>query len=151
MLFYIIAIVVILIDQVSKIWIRMHLDIGESVFFGRWEITHYENSGMAFSLFQGYAWLFGLIAVLFVIGVFYYRRMGAWNGRFADLIAGFFVGGAIGNGIDRLVFGQVTDFIVSTSGRGILNLADYAINIGLILLVLYTAVRFVKKRVCHAH
>jgi len=83
--------------------------------------------------------------------VIYYRRMGAWNGWFADLIAGFLVGGAIGNGIDRLVFGQVTDFIVSRSGKGILNLADYAINIGMILLVIYMAVRFVKKRVCHAH
>jgi len=151
MWFYIIAIVVTLIDQLSKIWIRMHVEIGDSIFLGRWEITHYENSGMAFSLFQGYAWLFGLIAVLFVIGVIYYRRMGAWNGWFADLIAGFLVGGAIGNGIDRLVFGQVTDFIVSRSGKGILNLADYAINIGMILLVIYMAVRFVKKRVCHAH
>ncbi|WP_209445804.1 hypothetical protein [Paenibacillus etheri] len=35
---------------------------------------------MAFSLFQGYEWLFGVIAILFVIGVFYYRSMGAWNG-----------------------------------------------------------------------
>ncbi|WP_152395329.1 signal peptidase II [Paenibacillus guangzhouensis] len=151
MWFYIVAIVVTLIDQLSKIWIRMHVDIGDSVFLGRWEITHYENSGMAFSLFQGYAWLFGLIAVLFVIGVLIYRRIGAWHGRFPDMIAGFLVGGAIGNGIDRLVFGQVTDFIVSRSGKGILNLADYAINIGMILLVIYMAVRFVKKRVCHAH
>ena len=121
MWFCMIAMVVILIDQVSKIWIRMNLDIGDSLFFGRWEITHYENSGMAFSLFQGYAWLFGVIAILFVIGVFYYRSMGAWKGRLADMIAGFLVGGAVGNGIDRLVFGQVTDFIMSRSGRGILN------------------------------
>ncbi|OMD49378.1 signal peptidase II [Paenibacillus odorifer] len=151
MWFCMIAMVVILIDQVSKIWIRMNLDIGDSLFFGRWEITHYENSGMAFSLFQGYAWLFGVIAILFVIGVFYYRSMGAWKGRLADMIAGFLIGGAVGNGIDRLVFGQVTDFIMSRSGRGILNLADYAINIGMIMLVLNMAVRFVKKRVWHAN
>ncbi|WP_397361783.1 signal peptidase II [Paenibacillus sp.] len=50
-----------------------------------------------------------------------------------------------------MVFGQVTDFIMSRSGRGILNLADYAINIGMILLVLNMTVRFVNKRVCHAH
>ncbi len=92
-----------------------------------------------------------MIAILFVIGVFYYRSMDAWKGRLADMIAGFLVGCAVGNGIDRLVFGQVTDFIMSRSGRGILNLADYAINIGMIMLVLNMAVRFVKKRVCHAH
>ncbi|WP_340007675.1 hypothetical protein MHH52_07595 [Paenibacillus sp. FSL K6-0276] len=40
---------------------------------------------------------------------------------------------------------------MSRSGRGILNLADYAINIGMILLVLYMTVRFVNKRVCHTH
>lgn len=55
-----------------------------------------------------------------------------------DIGAGFLAGGAIGNAIDRVLFNQVTDFIIVGSGNGNLNLADYALNIGLILLLVDT-------------
>ncbi|MNP54176.1 lipoprotein signal peptidase [compost metagenome] len=55
------------------------------------------------------------------------------------------VGGALGNAIDRFVFAKVTDFLVFPSGRGILNLADVAINIGVILLVIGMLIRALKS------
>jgi signal peptidase II len=82
--------------------------------------------------------------VLFVIGVLYFRRTGEMNGALIDSSFGFLVGGAIGNGIDRLLFGQVTDFIIRSGG--ILNLADHAIELGVLLLIIYGVVSWFKNK-----
>ena len=74
MLFYVIAILVIVMDQLSKYLIRIYIDINETFTLWGIQLTHIENSGMAGGLFQGYAWLFGFVAVLFVIGVLYFRK-----------------------------------------------------------------------------
>ncbi|RXZ77620.1 signal peptidase II [Paenibacillaceae bacterium] len=135
MLFYITAILVVLVDQISKIIVRIHMPINEDYSLWGIQLTHIENSGMAGGLFQGYARLFGIVAVLFVAGVIYYRKKEGLNGTLSEISFAFLVGGAVGNGIDRLLFGQVTDFLVSRSGNGVLNMADHAIKIGVILLV----------------
>jgi len=67
--------------------------------------------------------------------VIYYRKTGELKGWMNALSIGFLVGGAAGNGIDRLLFGQVTDFLVSRSGKGVLNMADHAIEIGMLLFL----------------
>jgi signal peptidase II len=144
MLFYVIAIFVIVMDQFTKYLIRAYIDINEEFRLWGIDLTHIENSGMAGGLFPGYAWLFGIMAVLFVIGVLYIRRTGEMNGKLIDSSFGFLVGGGIGNGIDRLLFGQVTDFIIRSGG--ILNLADHAIEIGGILLIMYIVVRWMKNK-----
>ncbi|MGG1679514.1 signal peptidase II [Neobacillus sp. NRS-1170] len=144
MLFYVIAILVIVMDQLSKYLIRAYIDINET--FSLWgiQLTHIENSGMAGGLFQGHARLFGVLAVFFVIGVLYFRRTGEMKGALIDCSFGFLVGGAIGNGIDRFLFGQVTDFIIRSGG--ILNLADHAIEIGGVLLIISVVVRWLKNK-----
>ncbi|MFP5107567.1 signal peptidase II [Neobacillus sp. C211] len=144
MLFYVIAILVIVMDQLSKYLIRAYIDINETFTLWGIQFTHIENSGMAGGLFQGYARLFGVVAVLFVIGVLYFRKTGDMKGALIDSSFGFLVGGAIGNGIDRLLFGQVTDFIIRSGG--ILNLADHAIEIGGLLLIIYGVVSWLKKK-----
>lgn len=144
MLFYVIAILVIVMDQLSKYLIRAYIDINEAFTLWGIHLTHIENSGMAGGLFPGNARLFGVVAVLFVIGVLYFRRTGEMKGALIDCSFGFLVGGAIGNGIDRLLFGQVTDFIIRSGG--ILNLADHAIEIGVFLLIIYGVVRWLKKK-----
>lgn len=144
MLFYVFAILVIVMDQVSKYLIRVYIDINETFTLWGIPLTHIENSGMARGLFQGYARLFGVLAVLFVIGVYYFRRTGEMKGALIDSSLGFLVGGAIGNGIDRLLFGQVTDFIIRSGG--ILNLADHAIEIGVFLLLIFGVVSWLKNK-----
>ena len=144
MLFYVIAILIIVMDQLSKYLIRAYIDINETFTLWGIQLTHIENSGMAGGLFQGYARLFGVLAVFFVIVVLYFRRTGEMKGALIDCSFGFLVGGAIGNGIDRLLFGQVTDFIIRSGG--ILNLADHAIEIGGLLLIIYVVVRWLKNK-----
>lgn len=136
MIFYVIAILVVLVDQICKVLIRVNLNINDTLTLWGIELTHYENSGMAGSAFQGYARLFGIVDLLFIAGVIYYRRSGLFKGRLNDISFGFLVGGAAGNGIDRLLFGQVTDFLVSRSGNGVLNMADHAIEVGIVLIIL---------------
>jgi signal peptidase II len=144
MLFYLIAILVIILDQLSKYLIRIYIGINETFTLWGMPLTHIENSGMAGGLFQGYARLFGVAAVLFVIGVLYFRRTEEMKGTLIDSSFGFLVGGAIGNGIDRLLFGQVTDFIIRSGG--VLNLADHAIEMGVLLLIIYGVVGWLKKK-----
>lgn len=144
MLLYVIAILVIGMDQLSKYLIRNYIDINETFTLWGIQLTHIENSGMAGGLFQGYARFFGVLAVLFVIGVLYFRRTGEIKGALMDSSFGFLVGGAIGNGIDRLLFGQVTDFIIRSGG--ILNLADHAIEMGVVLLIIYGIVSWLKNK-----
>lgn len=144
MRFYAVVLIVFAIDQLTKAWIRIHLEVGETAVFRGIEFTRYENSGMAGSLLQGYGRLFGVVAVLFVIGVLYYRRQEEARGKWLDYGLGLLVGGAIGNGIDRLLFGQVTDFIVRSGG--ILNVADHAIELGVLLIVARSIVVWIRSR-----
>ncbi|WP_239618572.1 signal peptidase II [Cohnella mopanensis] len=144
MLFYAIALFIVLVDQVTKILVRIHVDVGENISLWGIRFTHYENSGMASSLFQGYGRLFGVIAMMFVIGVLYYRRSGTRKGVMMECSLGFIVGGAIGNGVDRLIYGEVTDFIIRSGG--ILNVADHAIELGVLLLLIYFVVDYIGKR-----
>ncbi|QRG65522.1 signal peptidase II [Brevibacillus choshinensis] len=146
MFFYVPAILVLLIDQLSKIIIRATLAVGDTIYIGSIKLTHYENAGMAFSLFQGYARLFAVVAILFVLGILYFRMHEAPVAKLLNLALGFLAGGAAGNAIDRIVFGRVTDFLVSRSGNGILNFADHAINVGIVLLVLHGIVQVVARR-----
>lgn len=144
--FYMMALLSATADQLTKYVVRLHLEIGESAVFWGMPLIRYENSGMALSLFQGYARWFAVAAAAFVIGVFLYRRTKPRRGLLSELGLGLLVGGAVGNGIDRVLFGQVTDFLVSRSGRGILNVADHAINAGLALVIAGLVIAYWKER-----
>lgn len=144
MLFYLITIIVILIDQATKIFVRLNLAMYERVTWSGIEFTYIENSGMAGGFFPGFARVFGIISVLFVIFIFYLRRSPEWRGPLIDISLGFLVGGAIGNGVDRLLHGQVTDFIVRSGG--ILNIADHALEIGIVLFIIHEIVQWLKRR-----
>jgi signal peptidase II len=137
MLFYLIIVMVTFLDQASKYLIRAHLNLGDAVpiWHHAVTLTYYQNSGAAGSSFQGYARLFVVVAVVMIAMVFYYRSKGQLRGRIMELGTAFLIGGAVGNAIDRLLFNKVTDFIEFRSGHGILNLADLAINVGVIFII----------------
>ncbi|MFD1139160.1 signal peptidase II [Paenibacillus urinalis] len=148
MLFYITAIVILIIDQASKLWVREHMDIGEVIPVGSivQQLEHYENSGMAFSLFQGYARLFGIVALVFIVLILYYRHKGEIQGRLMNVGAGFLVGGAAGNMVDRFFRGTVTDFLKFSEEGGILNFADIALNVGVLLFIAGAGLSWLRSR-----
>ncbi|WP_027094606.1 signal peptidase II [Cohnella thermotolerans] len=138
MLFYLFSAIVIAADQLSKWWIRSHLKMEEAarVWGGRIHVIRLENTGAAGSSFQGYGKWFVPVAVLIVAFVLYYRYKGKLRGVWMEIGTGLFVGGAIGNAIDRTLFDGVTDFIQLKGQGGVMNIADISLNIGMIVLLL---------------
>ncbi|MCJ8012429.1 signal peptidase II [Paenibacillus sp. KQZ6P-2] len=148
MVFYILSLIVLLIDQGSKWWVRNHMSLGEyrSVLDPYLHFEYYQNSGAAFGSFQGFGKWFAYLAVVVVGVIIYYRFKGVLNGIVMELASGFIVGGALGNALDRFFFGKVTDFIVWGSGSGIMNFADLAINAGALLLIVGMLLRSRRER-----
>lgn len=144
--FYFVVLLVVLADQASKFWIRSHVKIGAYTTVWGIPVTHYENSGIAHSMLQGYGRYFAVAAFIFVIFILYYRSRNVHKGLLLELSLGFLCGGALGNGIDRVIFGHVTDFLLINSGHGILNLSDYSINIGVVLYLVSFIYELLIKR-----
>ena len=125
-------------DQLSKTWIRSNLAVGESVaeteFF---QITHVCNTGAVFGLFQGRSFALTVAAVavivlLLVYVVFISRRLPFMDNTVSKTALGLILGGAIGNLIDRLRSGCVTDFI-DFGFWPAFNVADSAVTVGVII------------------
>lgn len=122
------------IDQASKYWIRDTLALGQS-WPADWPIrlTFLTNTGAAFGLFQDQG-VFLIAVALVVIGVilFYHRFLGqdTWLVRVS---LGLQLGGALGNLVDRLRDGFVTD-LIDLQVWPVFNLADSAISVGVAIL-----------------
>lgn len=132
--------IIIVLDQYTKNLVRANLNYGEV--WAPWEwlmpyarIVHWYNTGVAFGLFQGMGLLFTflpLIVVIFIL-IFYSRLAGEnWWLRIA---IGLELGGAIGNLIDRITIGHVTDFI-SVGNFAVFNVADASITIGVAVMLI---------------
>ena len=105
---------------------------------GIFHITHTENDGAIWGILSGQTWLFILIMVLFlaVLGVMIWRK---WlTKKFEWLCLAFIAGGGIGNMIDRLVSGSVTDMIKCDFVEfPVFNVADCFITVGCAALLIY--------------
>jgi signal peptidase II len=127
--------VVVAGDQVVKGRIEAHLVPGEEVdILGPLSLTLAHNTGVAFGLAggAGAGLVLVTLAALALIAYVFGRdpeRKGMW------VAVGLLAGGALGNLIDRLVAGEVTDYIVVGSWPPF-NLADIAITAGVVLMVL---------------
>ena len=112
-----IAILIIALDQILKAIVRSNLNFGESwsPFSGFLKsfirVVHWENYGAAFGLFQGGGVVFGLLAaVVSLVIIIFYSRIPHEHVLMRVALA-MQMGGALGNLIDRIRFGPVTDFI----------------------------------------
>ena len=138
--FFLTALLVVTADQLSKIWIRFNLAVGQSLFeVGFFRITRVHNTGAAFGLFQGQSFALTIIALIGVAAILAYtlifsRRFPFPENRLSKPALGLVLGGTTGNLIDRLNpnVGGVTDFI-SIGIWPTFNIADAAITVGVIL------------------
>ncbi len=139
MKYYIFALSFIAADQLSKFLVRTYLDVGESVsvlgdFF---RLTHIQNRGAAFSMFSGQRLLLILVPVVMVIAallVLSKMKHAHWSLYTAWTLI---LAGGLGNLIDRIVFGQVTDMLDFSIFPPVFNLADIGITVGCALAVIY--------------
>jgi signal peptidase II len=133
--FFLVAATVFVLDQVTKAIIRDWLAVGESWPSDGWlvKLTHVTNTGAAFGILQGQG-LFLTITAVIAIGaiVFYYAYPPLEHGLMR-VAMGLLLGGAFGNLLDRLRFGEVTDFI-DFPRYPEFNVADSSIVIGLVII-----------------
>ncbi|MBI5293570.1 MAG: signal peptidase II [Chloroflexi bacterium] len=144
-LLFVIAIAVIVADQISKAYIRAALAPFGMVapipaLRDYFTLINTTNTGAAFGMFKAAGGIFTVIAIVVAVAiVLYYRQIP--DGHYLIRAAlGLQLGGALGNLIDRLRFGTVTDFIFfhwrGAVNAPIFNLADLSITCGVILLAL---------------
>ena len=138
-----IALVVVAADQLTKILILDHYRYGDqTVVSSFFNIVRAHNTGAAFSFLADAAgwqrWFFTAIGVAAAIFITWMLRSHAGQTLFSLAMA-LILGGAIGNVIDRVMYGYVVDFLdFHWAGRHFpaFNLADSAITLGAILLIL---------------
>jgi signal peptidase II len=137
-LYFVVAAAAIAADQLTKALARAHLPEGREVAFAgkawRWVLSY--NTGMAFSMFRGASVIFFLAAL--AAGAYVTVRVWREPARRPIFAVGMALvaGGALGNAIDRIVSGRVTDFIQWGSWWPVFNVADALLFAGVALLVL---------------
>jgi signal peptidase II len=130
------AVAVVLLDQAAKAAVRASIVQGEtrSALPGL-QFVNTRNRGIAFGFLPGQHWAITvLIAVALTILLVYFARHSTL--ALIWLPTGMLIGGALGNVFDRVRAGYVTDFVKLPLGWPPFNLADAAITIGVLLLVL---------------
>jgi len=141
---------VFLIDQVTKYIVVQWLDLAERLQIAVWppylSFRMAWNRGVNFGLFSGADMRWVLIALALVISglvVWWIKREGGT--RWTYISAGFLVGGALGNVIDRVIYGAVADFLnMSCCGFEnpyAFNVADIAVFLGAVGLIIFTGER----------
>lgn len=140
---YGLALAIVVVDQITKAWILYGLQLRE---VGRVEVwppifnfSFVLNDGVSFGLFGGGAarWALSVFSIVVAIALAWWALKA--QRRLLVAAIGLVMGGAVGNVIDRIRFGGVVDFL-DFSGTGlfpwIFNVADSAITVGVILLIL---------------
>ena len=134
---FLIALTVIGVDQLSKYLVRANMELGQSIpSEGLVRLTYTTNTGGAFGLFANQTFLLSLAAVLAITILVLYLRYLPRGSTLLNVGLGLDLGGAIGNLIDRVRLGEVTDFI-DIGAWPVFNLADSAIVVGTFLITYY--------------
>ncbi|WP_123039882.1 signal peptidase II [Cohnella candidum] len=140
--YYAVAVLVFLIDYASKKIVANNLELNDRIpvlgnFF---VLTSIRNRGAAFGILQEQRWFFIVITVAVVSAiVWYFGRSYRTGSRLLMVALGMILGGAVGNFLDRALFGEVVDFLQFNFGSytfPIFNLADTGICVGVALVIL---------------
>lgn len=138
---YIISIIIILLDQITKSFAINHLKGSKpiSIIEGVFEFVYVENRGAAFGILQDRRTLFIIITILVIsfVVVYAYKNSNQLT-LFSKITLAMLIGGAVGNLIDRIRYGFVVDFIkvdlIRSYNFPVFNIADIFIVISTILL-----------------
>lgn len=132
-----IASLVLVADQITKYLVRIFLDPNQSVTVvkGIFYLTHVRNTGAAFGMFSHRQPIFVAATILAIILIVVYHIKVKETDFLFNLALGLELGGAVGNLIDRVTLGWVTDFF-HVPNFPVFNIADSAIVMGVVLLIL---------------
>jgi len=141
MLVLTIGIIILLADQISKFWVRYSFDLGQldPLIPGFFNLTYLRNTGAAWGMLHGYNTWLGLLSIVVLAGLIFFRRSFISNVLEHKIALGCLIGGIAGNLVDRIKLGYVTDFLDFHIGEWhwpAFNIADAAICTGVGIYIL---------------
>ena len=140
MLWAIIVAVLFALDQITKTYVKNNLPLGQSneVIQDFFYFTYVENTGAAFGILKNGRYFFIILTIIISFVLIYVMIKN--KSKILRLAISIVLGGALGNFIDRLLYGKVTDFLdfyIFGYDYPVFNVADICVNIGTILLAIY--------------
>ena len=139
--FYSVAIIAVILDQISKWLVVTNMQEGERISI--WDpwlgLLSHRNRGAAWGMLEGQMWIFTIVTLAVIIGILYFYHTEAKGKPLFQFSLMLLLGGAVGNFIDRLFRGEVVDFVdtyipVINYHFPIFNVADMALTFAVILL-----------------
>ncbi len=144
-----IALIVIVIDQLVKWLVVTNISLGETIFHtnGILSLTHIRNTGAAWSILEGQLWFFFVITVITVGIILYFLKKNLHESKWLTIGLSLVLGGALGNFIDRMRLGYVVDmFQIDFVNFPIFNIADTALTIGVFCIMIYLFIEDRKQK-----
>lgn len=138
--YFVLIALCVLLDQVVKYLVRANIPLGGSVSFlpGIMDLTYYQNTGMAFSLFSEHTWVLTILSAAVAVALTTLLLSRFITHPFGRISLSLVIAGALGNLIDRAAFGFVTDMFRTLFIRfAIFNVADICVVVGGILFCIY--------------
>ncbi|UAL49098.1 signal peptidase II [Sutcliffiella horikoshii] len=150
-MYYLIALVIIIVDQLTKWLVVRYMEIGENIpiIHNFLYLSSHRNSGAAWGILEGQMYFFYIITVGVVIGLIVYLQKLPKDQPWMKLALSLMLGGAIGNFIDRVLHQEVIDFIntfIFTYDFPIFNVADSALVIGVGIILILTILEGKKEK-----
>lgn len=140
MLYAILAVLLVIVDQVTKHLVRAHISLGQDIPFipHILELTYVKNTGAAWSILEEHTWLLTLVSAVVVIVICWLVVKKFFTGWVGLTAAALLLAGGVGNLIDRVLFGYVTDMLQTVfMDFPVFNFADCCITVGTVLLCIY--------------
>ncbi len=144
------ATAIILLDQSTKVWVQHHPELplesywpygGIEIIPGFFYLAHIVNEGAAWGMFRGFRYGFVALALVALVGFYFFRRNLLLKKMPCQLAFGFICGGILGNLCDRLRLGFVVDFLdfhLPGYRWPAFNVADSGITVGVALYIILT-------------
>ena len=151
------ALVALEADQITKLCVRESLTLGEALPQDSWlRMTHVVNPGIFLGIPASPLLSVLLPSLMILASLVLYWRLERTNDTLLNLGTGLFIGGSLGNLVDRIAYGHVTDFVeLITSGgqvRTIFNVADMCAILGIVILEIFLIryiVRLIREKGLH--
>ena len=137
----IVSVISLILDIGSKYYISKNFIVYESktIIKNFLDITYVKNTGAAFSILEDNTWMITIISLMIIMGVIYYIYKNKPSNNIENIGYGMVIGGALGNFIDRIIYGYVIDFIdINLFGWNypVFNIADILIVVSVIIMVI---------------
>ena len=132
------ALIIVLIDQITKFLIKANFQLGQSLPLIKniFHLTYIHNFGAGFGILQQKEWILIFISIIVIGAIFYYFDRIKDKELLLQVLVGLILGGTIGNLIDRVAYGFVVDFLDFRIWP-VFNVADSFVTIGVIGLIIY--------------